>query len=193
MPELKTVEDFKQYLDSGGVGAVEGRMEKAFALRLANLKGKISRLELVSGQDVELANILIDSILVDCRALFLEDDKRKRNSTLQNIYLARRMPEKAQAVDEVFDMEIVPGKKARKIIKAWVDRRVVHMDWLWGDEEVAYLENIRRIIFSGGIDETFKCLKTLIEEYERFTAQFGKDSREQIDLVLTWLTGDAEN
>ena len=99
MPDLKTVKDVKEYIAAGGIGAIEARIERAFSVRFGELKEKISRLFDIELNDPFLANLLLTSILVDTRALFLESDRQKRNATLQNVYRSRRMDDRAAAVD----------------------------------------------------------------------------------------------
>jgi len=96
MPKLETREDFEVFQAAGGIGAIEGRIERAFKSRIDDLKEKIFRLNEMAETDMHLKNLIITSILVDARALFLEDEKLERNATLQNVYLARRLVERAK-------------------------------------------------------------------------------------------------
>ncbi|WP_449405787.1 hypothetical protein [Massilia phosphatilytica] len=45
------------------------------------------------------------------------------------------MDEAATSVNELLNMNVSPGRTARDVIKALVDKRVVHVDWLWDEEE----------------------------------------------------------
>lgn len=190
MPQLKTADEIRHHIAIGGIGAIESRIEAAFSARLKDLKEKIIRLESIEKNDLFLSNTLINSILVDCRALFFESGRLQRNATLQNVYRARRMDEKAEAVDEILNQEVIDGKSLREVIKAWVDKRIVHMDWLWDEQESAMLEDIKGLIFSEKLNGLFGILKGLVDEYEAIVGRFGKDAKEQFELTLRALTGD---
>lgn len=192
MPDLKTVKDVKEYIAAGGIGAIEARIERAFSVRFGELKEKISRLFDIELNDPFLANLLLTSILVDTRALFLESDRQKRNATLQNVYRSRRMDDRAAAVDAVFDEEFLQGISLRVVIKAWVDKRVVHMDWLWGDDEVILFKRMESLIFDGGMKNLLVVLLELIAEYEEVVSRFGENVQEQMDRVFRAMTGGME-
>ncbi|MDU8458147.1 hypothetical protein [Pseudomonas syringae group sp. J254-4] len=189
MPDLKTAKDVEDYIAAGGLGVIEARIERAFSARFSELKEKISRLFDIELSDPFEANLLLTSILVDTRALFLESDRQKRNATLQNVYRARRMESRAAAVDAVFDEEFFPGKSLREVIKAWVDKRVVHMDWLWDDDEVILFKRMESLIFGGGMKNLLIVLVELITEYEEVVLRFGENMREQLDLIVRSMTG----
>ncbi|MDR2307953.1 MAG: hypothetical protein LBE53_12260 [Paucimonas sp.] len=192
MPDLKTVEDFKSYLELGGIGAIEARIERVFSARFVELKEKISRLFAIEKADQFAANVLLTSILVDTRALFLESDRQKRNATLQTVYRARRMEERAEAVDAIFDEEVLQGKSMREVIKGWVDKRVVHIDWLWDDDEILLSKQMESLIFESGMKNLLQVLLELIAEYEEVVIRLGKDSQEQMDRVFRAMTGGME-
>jgi len=189
MPDLKTAEDFRRYLDIGGIGIIEARIEGAFKARFLELKDKIFRLVAIEDVDPFVANLLLTSILVDTRALFLESNHQKRNATLQTVYRARRMEERAKAVDAIFDEKVLQEKSMREVIKGWVDKRVVHMDWLWDDEELLLFTQIETLIFETGMKNLLKVLLEIIAEYEEVVARFGEDSQEQLNRILKAATG----
>lgn len=189
MPNLKTAEDFRDYLKVGGIGIIEARIERAFSARLLELKEKITRLIAVEQADPFHENLLLTSILVDTRALFLESDRLQRNATLQNVYRARGMEERAYAIDSIFNEKVLHERSMKDIIKAWVDKRVVHMDWLWDDDEALIFDQIEALVFGSRIKSLFEVLLQLIEEYEALVAHFGKDIQEQLEKVLLAMTG----
>lgn len=193
MPDLKTVNDVRSYLNLGGFGAIEARIEQAFSARFCELKEKISRLSAIEHTDPFAANLILTSILVDTRALFLESDRQKRNATLQNVYRARRMEERAKAVDAIFDEEVFQGKSMREVIKGWVDKRVVHMDWLWNDDEVLLFSQMESLIFESGMKNLLSVLLGIIAEYEEVVFRFGKDAQEQLERVLKEMTGTMDD
>jgi hypothetical protein len=164
-------------------------MEDLFGLRIDALKQKISLLRAVDAGEEFMGNLLVDSVLVDCRALFLEGDRYPRNSTLQNVYRARRMDARAQKVDEFLSTKMSAGKTVREVIKAWVDRRVVHIDWLWDEEEDQIFEDMRSFLFNDEKGGLLTFLDILIADYECVRLSYGRNSREQINNVLAALTG----
>jgi hypothetical protein len=174
MPLLTTAKECKDFIDAGGVACIESKIEDKFGHRLDALKEKIRLLRAVSAGEEFMGNFLVDSILVDCRALFLENDRYPRNSTLQNVYLARRMEEKASKVDEFLNSTALAGKTIRDVIKAWVDRRVVHIDWLWDEEDDQILEDMRSFLFDGETGGLLKLLDILIEDYKVMRSSYRK-------------------
>lgn len=188
MPLLKTSDDAKSFIAYGGVTCIESKIENVFGLRLDALKEKIRRLRAADASNVFVANLLVDSILVDCRALFLENKRYARNVTLQNVYRARRMDEEATRVDGILSMYVSPERTAHDVIKAWVDKRVVHLDWLWDEEEERIFQDIKAFLFNSERGGLLELLDTLIEDYEKMRSTFGKNTREQIDMVLAAMT-----
>jgi len=189
MPLLTTAEECRDFIDAGGVACIESKMENIFGRRLDALKEKIRLLRAISAGEEFMGNFLVDSILVDCRALFLENERFPRNSTLQNVYRARRMEEKASKVDEFLSSTVSTDKTVRDVVKAWVDRRVVHIDWLWDEEEDRILEDMRSFLFKGETGGLLERLDILIEDYELLRSSYGRNAREQINMVFAALTG----
>lgn len=189
MPLLRTTDDAKSFIAAGGVACIESKIENVFGPRLEALKEKIRRLRAAGDSNVFVKNLLVDSILVDCRALFLENKGRARNATLQNVYRARRLDEVATRVDKILSMSASSERTARDVIKTWVDKRVVHIDWLWDEEEERIFEDMKAFLFSSERGGLLELLDTLIEDYEKMRSTFGKNAREQIDMVLAVMTG----
>lgn len=191
MPDIKTADDFRKYIKQGGFGLIEKQIETIFRERLEGLKEKIIKLKSIGDSDKLVSNIIISSILVDTRALFLENERYKRNATLQNVYRARKMDSKAEDIDKIFDEKVFCELSLKEMVKEYVDKRIVHIDWLWSDEEEGISNKINHILFNDkGINLQVTLLK-IIEDYMLFISQHGKDSREQLDLVLQWMTGDS--
>lgn len=192
MLDFKTAESAREYIELGGVGAVEVRIERAFSIRLKLLKQKILQLLNMDLQDNCALDLVLNSILVDVRALFLESDWRKRNATLQNVYRARGMQDRALEVDAVFKEEVLPEVTLERVVKDWVDKRVVHVDWLWDDEEILFFERIESLIFGGEMHNLLRVVMRLVDDYENMVSRFGSNLHEQIDLVVANLTGREE-
>lgn len=137
-----------------------------------------------------MRNLITDSILVDCRALFMENKRFLRNATLQNVYRARQMDEKATNVDKLLAIKVSTDKTFHDVVKAWVDQRVVHIDWLWDEEEDRIFEDKRAFLFCSESGGLLKLLDNLIEDYEFVRSSFGRNAREQIDMALAAMTGE---
>ncbi|WP_143189155.1 hypothetical protein [Paraburkholderia lycopersici] len=193
IPLLATAQEVKDFVAAGGYACIESKIENVFGQRLGALKEKIRRLRAIKVGDEFTGNLLVDSILVDCRALFLENERHRRNSTLQNVYRARQMKEKADRVDELLATKVSFEKTVRDVIKAWVDQRVVHIDWLWDEEEDRIFEDVKTFLFNSETGGLLSLLDTLIEDYEFVKSTFGANAREQTDLVFEALTGGRES
>lgn len=193
LPKLKTEEDARKYIEDGGAAWVESRIEDSFAERLHGMKEKIARLESLRSVDPFLSNVLVESILVDCRALLLERKKKDpaedKNSTLQNVYRARGEDEKAKKIDDVFERKIL-NKSLKTIIKGWVDKRIVHMDFLKKPEEDELFSIASTFIFSEDDSGMLPVLRAIVDEYEAFTGTHGPNMRAAIDRVFELLTGN---
>jgi hypothetical protein len=193
LPKFETAEEARKYIEDGGVAWVESRIEDSFAERLGCMKEKIVRLESLRNVDPFLSNVLVESILVDCRALFLERKKKDpaedKNSTLQNVYRARGEEEKAKKIDDVFERKIL-DVSLKKIIKGWVDKRIVHMDFLKRPEENELFSIASAFIFSEDDSGMLPVLRAIVDEYEAFTGTRGPNMRAAIDRVLELLTGN---
>lgn len=189
MPVLKTTDEVKSFIAAGGFACIESKIESIFGSRLDALKEKICQLRSADASDVFVMNLLVDSILVDCRALFLENKRYARNATLQNVYRARRMDDAATRVDELFSLKVSSERTARDAIKDWVDKRLVHVDWMWDEEEEKVFEEMKAFLFNSEQDGLLPLLDILIDDYEKMRSMFGRNVREQIDTCLAALTG----
>lgn len=187
-PKITTMEEAKAFFASGGVFSTESRIENAFRARLEHLKEKIRLLRATEPGQEFMGNVLVESILVDFRALFLESKNRKLNSTLQNVYLARRMKDKAEKVDEYLNMAVRPGKSVKLIVKAWVDQRIAHIDWMSNEEETRIFDDMKAFLFDDEQAGLLKWLDTVIEDYELATSHLGKNMREQLEIVVAAMT-----
>ena len=189
MPDMQTTEHFKEYIEQGGVGSIEGQIEAIFRRRLEDLQEKIIKLKSIGNSDKFVLDIITSSILVDTRALFLENERYKRNATLQNIYRARGMNDKADDIDRVFNEKKFCELSLRDVVKQWVDQRIVHIDWLWREEEDEASNKINAL-FSESESNLQTILLKIIEDYMLFISQYGKNKREHLDLLLQCMTGD---
>lgn len=192
MPLLKSAKDVKDFMAAGGLACIENKIEHVFGRRLDALKEKIRLLKSTRADEAFMGNLLVDSILVDCRALLLENERYARNATLQNVYRARRMEEKAEKVDELLAIKVSTDKTVRDVVKAWVDQRVVHIDWLWDEEEDRIFEDMKAFLFNDESVSLIKLLDILIDDYDSVRSSFGINAREQIDIVLSAMTGEPQ-
>jgi len=99
------------------------------------------------------------------------------------------MDEAATRVDELLSMNTSLERTARDVIKAWVDKRVVYIDWLWDEEEERIFEDMKAFLFNSEQGGLLELLDTLIEGYEKMRSTFGRNRREQIDMVFAAMTG----
>ncbi|WP_186139878.1 hypothetical protein [Burkholderia gladioli] len=196
LPKFKTKKEALEYIENGGVAWIESRIEDSFAERLRCMKEKIDRLENLRDDDPFLGNVLVESILVDCRAMFLERKKKDpaedKNSTLQNVYRARGEHEKAEKIDKIFEKKIFEVT-LREIIKGWVDKRIAHMDFLKKPEESELFSRASAFIFSESDSGMLTVLRAIVDEYEAFTRENGPNLRAAIDRVMELLTSDPDD
>lgn len=190
--EGKEASEIMELINKDGLFFHLRPIEKAFDLRLNQLRMKLHRFlspEFIEKYDDLDQDIYIQSILVDCRALFLESPRLKENSTLQNIYKIRHQSEKAREIDEVFDEIVVEGKSYRTIIKEVVDKRIVHIDRLDDEQEKKCLDHVDYILSRETIKSLFILLLQISIDYSKFVKQHGESSEEQLNRVLRSLTG----
>lgn len=121
IPDLKTKEEALDFLNKG-MFHVQDRIGEVFKQKFNMMRLKIHRiLDHKEPLDELSYDVYVTSILVDCRALFLESKYRKKNSTLQNFYLSRGFESLAESIDEKLVNKEINGKKLGGIIKGWVD------------------------------------------------------------------------
>ncbi|BCV52920.1 hypothetical protein [Shewanella algae] len=188
LPELKTKDDVIKFIEKG-MFFKQNRIEELFYIRFVSLRKKIHKLltnEILDDFDYD---IYVNSILVDCRALFLENPRYKFNGTLQSTYRARNLGEYAEGIDEFFDREVVEGKSLKVVIKDWVDQRLVHIDYLEPEDEDLVYENILSIIDRKTLRNIFHDILIIARQYEEIRELYGKNAEEQVNRTLSWLTG----
>jgi hypothetical protein len=188
LPELKTKDDVMKFIEKG-MFFKQNRIEELFYIRFVGLRKKIHKLltnEILDDFDYD---IYVNSILVDCRALFLENSRYKFNGTLQSTYRARNLGEYAEGIDEFFDREVVEGKSLKVVIKDWVDQRLVHIDYLEPEDEGLVFENILSIIDRKILGNIFHDILIIARQYEEIRELYGKNAEEQVNRTLSWLTG----
>jgi hypothetical protein len=75
----------------------------------------------------------------------------------------------------------INGKTLNDIIKAWVDKRVVHYDYLEPTEEEIIFDNISSILDRETLNNLFNYVLVIALQYEMIKNQYGKNSGEQFD------------
>lgn len=164
------------------------RIADGFHRRFVLLRLKIHHV-LQSDQIAELdRHVYIESILVDCRALFLENKLRHNNFTLQNFYRSRGFSNFAQEIDDFFDRHHSCGFPLRDVIKRWVDKHVVHGDFITEPDEQQAFANVDSIIDRGSIDNIFISILAIADTYERFRREWGSNIEEQASIILQRIT-----
>lgn len=188
LPKLKTKDDVKKFIEKG-MFFKQNRIEELFYRRFVGLRKKIHKLLTNESLDDFDYDIYVNSILVDCRVLFLENPRYKFNGTLQSAYQARNLDEYAEGIDEFFDREVVEGKSLKVVIKDWVDQRLVHIDYLEPEDEDLVFENILSIIDRKTLGNIFHDILIIARQYEEIRELYGKNTEEQVNRTLSWLTG----
>ncbi|MNE21375.1 hypothetical protein D3C80_1145350 [compost metagenome] len=189
--KIETKDELLKALDKG-LYYKQNRIEEVFYRKFSILRKKVHRVlekKDISELDYE---VYVNSILVDCRALFLENPRFEFNSTLQSTYKARNLEQYAKNIDDFFNQEILAGMTLKVIIKDWVDKRVVHVDYLETDNEINFIENIHSILNKETIDNLFIHILLIAKQYEEVREIYGKNTEEQIDRFLANLTSDPE-
>ena len=190
IPEFKTKEEALEFL-SKGMFHVQDRIGEVFKQKFNMMRLKIHRvLDHEEPLDELSYDVYVTSILVDCRALFLESKFRKKNSTLQNFYLSRGFENLAKSIDEKFVNKDIDGKELGSIIKGWVDQRVAHVDYLDEETEGKQFDDILTVLRRDTVENLFIDLLVIAGEYEEFKKTYGHSMTEQMDRVLGVLTGN---
>ncbi|WP_336046157.1 hypothetical protein [Solibacillus ferritrahens] len=118
---FETVNEFSEY-------------NKIFNEKKAFLKAKIEKFKSLKPGSFEYS-CYMDLILVDVRAMLLENDRYAKNYTIQNHF--RRFTEKgkqsllnkvADNIDEYLKIELIEGLSIKESIKFYVDKFLVHFD-----------------------------------------------------------------
>ncbi|MFM4743965.1 hypothetical protein ACEUDH_10175 [Aeromonas dhakensis] len=189
--KIETKEELLNALDKG-LYYKQNRIEEVFYRKFSILRKKVHKVleeKDISELDYE---VYVNSILVDCRALFLENARYEFNSTLQSTYKARDLEQYAKSIDEFFNQEISKGMTLKTVIKDWVDKRVVHVDYLDAEDEEIFIENIHSILDDETINNIFMYILIIASQYEEVREKYGKNAEEQMERTLAYLTSDPE-
>lgn len=189
LDKIETPEDCLKLFEKG-IFYKQNRIEDVFYKRFVLLRKKIHKV--LSGNTIDDLDydVYVNSILVDCRAIFLENTRYKLNSTLQGTYRARHLDDFAKGIDEFFNREVIKDKSLKVIIKDWVDKRLVHVDYLEPEDEELIVENISSIIDRTTLNNIFVDMLVIAKQYESVRELYGKNAGEQIEKTLSWLTSD---
>lgn len=176
-----------------GIFHKENRMEEVFHEKFIKLRLKIHKI--IEGQydDELMYEILVHSILIDCRAIFLENTDYKYNTTLQNIYRNRSLNEYADGIDNYFNTIIKGNKSLKEIIRKFVNKRLAHVDYLEEKQENILEEDILTILDRNTINNIFVDILVIAIQYEEIRKYFGKNKGEQLDRIFETLTSTKQN
>ncbi|MCG3657928.1 hypothetical protein [Aliarcobacter butzleri] len=193
MNKIETVEDAQKSIEKG-IFYKHNKIEEFFYNKFVNLRRKIHH---IIGEDGEkdpfIYQVFVDSILIDCRSIFLENDKHPFNYTLQNTYRARGLPEYADEIDKYFNEIIKNNKTLKSIIKDYVDKQLAHYEYLDENKEIIINENISLILDRTNIDNIFLNILSIANQYEKLRKLYGKNSQEQFDNVLKILSSSSND
>lgn len=153
--------------------------------KFARLRRKVHRI-LENKLDEEAYSVFVESILVDCRALFIENSRYKTNCTLQNFYRATNHPEYAEGIDKYFDSATSNGVNLREVIKTWVDKHIVHFDYVNKEAEDAALQGVSRLLDRQTINNLFVDIMLFARHYEEYRASLYQSGA----AVIEAMTGD---
>lgn len=188
IPDFKNAEEAREFLQKGTFH-MQDRIGEVLEQKFQKMKLKINKILNHEDSLTELDyEVYATSILVDCRAMFLESKWRQSNSTLQNFYISRGFEQLADNINEQFVNKEIDGEKLSEIIKNWVDKRVVHFDYLDLESEAQHFEKILSILGKNTIENLFIELLKIAEEYELFKQTYGDSLTEQMDKTLEVLT-----
>jgi hypothetical protein len=188
LEKMETKEDCLKVLEKG-IFFKQNRIEEVFYQKFVKLRKKIHRVLSDECADELDYDVYVNSILIDCRAIFLENPRFKFNSTLQGSYKARRLDDYAKGIDEFFDREVVDGKSLKVVIKDWVDKRLVHADYLEPEGEESVTDNILSILDRATLGNIFHDILLIANQYEEVRKLYGKNAEEQLEKTLAWMTG----
>ena len=180
---IKNTEDALAHLKKG-MFHIEDRIGEVFHNKFSLLIEKIH--VILDYKDFENLDyeVYLNSILVDCRCLFLESKRLKLNSTIQNFYESRGRHELAEKINTEFVKKIVNGLELGEIIKNWVDKRIVHLDYLDKEDEDIRYQSILEILDNTSVNNLLREILRIAEEYEEFIVLYGKSKTDSIDFVL---------
>lgn len=159
-----------------------------FHEKFVSLRKKVHRVldhEPSSILDDETYEVYVNSILVDCRAIFIENKRYKNNCTIQNYYKATNHPEFASSIDELFDRKVLNDISLREIIKSWVDRNLVHFDFISDEEEELYLKGVLTVIDRTTIDNIFIDIMLIADQYEKYRKYLRERAYEVIEAMTS--------
>lgn len=167
-------------------------LNRRFREKFVTLRRKVHRVldrDPKTNLDDESYDVFVNSILVDCRALFIENSRYTKNCTIQNYYKATKHPEFAKAIDDLFDKKISTGISVREVIKIWVDKNIVHFDFIGEKEEMEYMNNVLSVIDRSTIDNIFIDILLIAQQYEEYQKYLKKLSA----AVLEAMTGSVDS
>ncbi|OVY34648.1 hypothetical protein BME69_16080 [Klebsiella quasipneumoniae subsp. quasipneumoniae] len=170
-------------------------IERLFNSKFISLRKKIHRFlddDFDKKYDSLDKNVYLQSILVDCRAIFLESPWREDNATMQNIFKVRNFPGMAEKIDNAFNEKVEGDITYREIIKDIVDKRIAHYDYVDDEIENKYLERLELIINREDFKNIFILLLSLSIDYKSFLEVYGETYEEQLNQFLNFMTGESE-
>ncbi|WP_343515092.1 hypothetical protein [Klebsiella quasipneumoniae] len=193
--EGRSADEIRKLIEKDGIFFPIKNIERLFNSKFISLRKKIHRFlddDFDKKYDSLDKNVYLQSILVDCRAMFLESPRRKDNGTMQNIFIIRNFPEMAEKIDNAFNEKIEGDITYRKIIKDIVDQRIAHYDYVDDEVENKYLEHLELIINREDFKNIFILLLSLSIDYKSFLEVYGETYEEQFNQFLNFMTDESE-
>lgn len=76
-----------------------------------------------------------------------------------------------------------------KFIKFWVDKSVVHYDYLEPEQENSIFNEVEEVIDRGTIGNLFRDILIVAQEYETVKSAYCSNTTDQFNKILEELTG----
>ena len=191
----KSADEIRKLIEKDGIFFPIKNIERLFNSKFISLRKKIHRFlddDFDKKYDSLDKNVYLQSILVDCRAIFLESPWREDNATMQNIFKVRNFPGMAEKIDNAFNEKVEGDITYREIIKDIVDKRIAHYDYVDDEIENKYLERLELIINREDFKNIFILLLSLSIDYKSFLEVYGETYEEQLNQFLNFMTDESE-
>jgi len=140
--------------------------------------------------DDESYDVFVNSILVDCRALFIENSRYTKNCTIQNLYTATNHPEFAKSIDDIFDQKTVLAFPSEKPSKVGLIEMSSISILLMKNRSKNNLDNVLSVIDRSTIDNLFIDILLIARQYEEYREYLKKLSFAVIEAMTGGVDSD---
>lgn len=102
-----------------------------------------------AGGNDSVSKVCTRYYLSHLRAIMVEDENRKKNSTIQNYLKLYKREDLAEEVEDLLQIRIAESMTLRDLIKTIVDRQIAHYDAV-SKEEIKFKEDLERLFLEEG-------------------------------------------